>query len=659
MIMTMLEKSDIAPIRILPDTVANKIAAGEVVERPASVVKELLENALDAGATRIIVRLVAAGRRLIEVQDNGHGMSEENALLAVERHATSKIREAQDLDSILSLGFRGEALASISAVSRFLLITRREGDESATQLRIDGGILREVCRTGAPVGTRISVARLYFNTPVRAKFLKGITTELNHCIDVVQRHAFACAGVGFQLFHNERLLLDVPEHASLRDRTALIWGLSFVQHMVDLTGEQDGFSFHGLIGSPELNRASRSHQLFYVNRRPVSNPSMLYGFQRAYQGLLTVGRHPVGIVLVDMNPRLVDVNIHPAKREIRFRDEKLAHDALQQVVRTCLEKYQKQESSAGKSFVKEPFPDRESLKESRAFEVSTESEKERADFAPELPSLRKEPPAPHRSEDSEAYPSGVHAEPFCAPPEAEAASPDDVPDAVIPLVVPEPAVPATGLETPRQEEFESLVPQGYFEAIEQLGDAPMQLFDTYLLVPEDKRLLIIDQHALHERLNYDALLEQLAKPEPPLQQIAVPVVFQVTPAQVPLLETYRSVFASIGIEVEPFGETTFQIGAVCPLYEESKVPDVLFALLDHLGRQTLFDPESVRNELLRTASRACKASIKAGDRLSIEERRSLLAGFRKLRPPYTCPHGRPIIVELTRYQMERSFRRIQ
>ena len=367
MIKTMLEKSDIAPIRILPDTVANKIAAGEVVERPASVVKELLENALDAGATRIIVRLVAAGRRLIEVQDNGHGMSEENALLAVERHATSKIREAQDLDSILSLGFRGEALASISAVSRFLLITRREGDESATQLRIDGGILREVCRTGAPVGTRISVARLYFNTPVRAKFLKGITTELNHCIDVVQRHAFACAGVGFQLFHNERLLLDVPEHASLRDRTALIWGLSFVQHMVDLTGEQDGFSFHGLIGSPELNRASRSHQLFYVNRRPVSNPSMLYGFQRAYQGLLTVGRHPVGIVLVDMNPRLVDVNIHPAKREIRFRDEKLAHDAVQQVVRTCLEKYQKQESTAGKSFVKEPFPDRESLKESRAF----------------------------------------------------------------------------------------------------------------------------------------------------------------------------------------------------------------------------------------------------------------------------------------------------
>ena len=294
----MSERKPIAPVRVLPDEVANKIAAGEVVERPASAVKELVENALDAGATRISVRLVAAGRRLIEVQDNGHGMSEQNALLAIERHATSKIRNAQDLDNIQTLGFRGEALASIAAVSRFTLVTRRTGDESATVLRVEGGILREVQQTGAPEGTRVSVNRLYFNTPVRAKFLKGITTELNHCIDIVQRLALANPGVGFQFVHNDRMLLDVPEHASLRDRVALIWGLSFVRDMVEVTGEKDGFALSGLAGTPELTRATRSHQLFFVNGRPVSNPSLQYGLQDAYRGLLTVGRHPVAVVLL-------------------------------------------------------------------------------------------------------------------------------------------------------------------------------------------------------------------------------------------------------------------------------------------------------------------------------------------------------------------------
>jgi DNA mismatch repair protein MutL len=636
MIMNMPDKDPIAAVRILPDTVANKIAAGEVVERPASVVKELVENALDAGATRIIVRLVAAGRRLIEVQDNGHGMSEENALLAVERHATSKIREAQDLDSILSLGFRGEALASIASVSRFTLTTRRKDDESATYLRIDGGILREVSQTGAPVGTRISVNRLYFNTPVRAKFLKGITTELNHCIGVVERHVFAATGVGFQLFHNDRLLLDVPDHASLRDRTALIWGLSTVRDMVDVEGEQDGFSFRGITGSPELSRASRSHQFFYVNERPVSNPSLLYGFQEAYRGLLTVGRHPVGIVLITMNPRLVDVNIHPAKREIRFREERLAHNAIRDVIRASLTQFRKERA------LQDEVP---------------ETDRGEAPLFPAVPSSERE-----------AIPAAeIPEEQVCVAPDIEESGEivESIPpgEDSFPREPEEPGSPEAAAESegdaPEQQEMEGLVPLGYFEALEELGEAPLQIFDTYLLVPDEDRLLIIDQHALHERINYDALVEQLTRPEPSLQELAVPLIFEVAPSQIPLLERHRSLFAGVGVEVEAFGGNSFQISALCPLYEESKLPDVIFNLLDHLGSQTLFDPEVMRNELLRTASRACKASIKAGDRLGAEERRALLAGFRRLRPPYTCPHGRPIIVELTRHQMERSFRRIQ
>ena len=352
----MSEFQTITPVRVLPDEVANKIAAGEVVERPASVVKELVENALDAGATRISVKLVAAGRRLIEVQDNGSGMNEQNALLAIERHATSKIRNAQDLDNILTLGFRGEALASIASVSRFLLVTRRHGDESATQLRVDGGILREVQQVGAPEGTRISVNRLYFNTPVRAKFLKGLTTELGHCIDIVQRHALSHPGVAFQLTHNDRMLLDVPEHASLQDRVALIWGLAFARDTMEIQGEQNGFSFSGLVGLPDLNRSSRQHQFFFVNGRPVVNRSLQYGFEDAYRGLLTVGRHPVGVIILDMNPRQVDVNIHPTKREIRFRDERAAHDAVRDVVRRCLSEYHRQHAPVMPQRIPEPLP---------------------------------------------------------------------------------------------------------------------------------------------------------------------------------------------------------------------------------------------------------------------------------------------------------------
>jgi DNA mismatch repair protein MutL len=317
----MSANTSIPPVRILPEDLVNKIAAGEVVERPASVVKELLENSLDARASRIVVRIVAAGRRTIEVLDNGHGMSEQDAMLAIERHATSKIRKAEDLDAVRTLGFRGEALASIAAVSRFELVTRRAKDDSAARIRVDGGILRDVLKVAAPVGTRVTVNRLYFNTPVRAKFLKGITTELSHCIDVVQRHALSHEGVGFQFLHNEKVLLDIPERASLRERIALIWGLNFVKEMLDLEGERAGFKVSGAIGGPGLTRSQRSHQFFFINRRPVVNRSLQYGCEDGYRGLLTVGRCPVGIVLIETHPRFVDVNIHPRKLEVKVSDD--------------------------------------------------------------------------------------------------------------------------------------------------------------------------------------------------------------------------------------------------------------------------------------------------------------------------------------------------
>lgn len=610
----MTAKAIIPAVRALPESVANRIAAGEVVERPASVVKELVENAIDARATRIQVRIVAAGRRTIEVIDNGHGMSEQDAILAIERHTTSKIRKAEDLDNIVTMGFRGEALASIAAVSRFELVTRRERDESATRIRVEGGVLRDVEQVAAPTGTRVSVNRLYFNTPVRAKFLKGITTELSQCIDIVQRHALAQTGVAFHLTHNDKTLLDVPESASLRERVALIWGLSFLKDMVELDGEQAGLRVHGLIGTPALSRSQRSHQYFFLNRRPIASRSLQYGFEDGYRSLLTIGRHPVGIVTIDVHPRLVDVNIHPAKREIRFRDERIARDAVRDIVR---ERLAVLESAAPAPYSPRPT----------------------SFIEPAKPRLEL-PDTPHEKRD-DSVPVGV-----ISAVSGELMTADDAPAPV--------QTEFTASETAGRVE-----PEAVYRPMDRVADAPMQLFDTYLLVPEDDRLLIIDQHALHERLRYDSLYADLEDHDYQAQQLAVPLLVEVPPSHQKLLEANLDIFRRIGMEIEPFGGSTFQVTAICHLYDESRVPDAIYRVLDHLAQGELFSREDFLSDALRLTVEACRGSVKAGDRLSPQERRELLDGFQRIRPPYTCPHGRPIITELTQVQMEKSFRRRQ
>ena len=617
-------RKTISPVRVLPEDVANKIAAGEVVERPASVVKELVENALDAGATRISVKAVAAGRRTIEVIDNGHGMSEQDAILAIERHSTSKIRKAEDLDNIATLGFRGEALASIASVSRFELITRRDQDESATRIQIDGGILRSVSQVGAPVGTKVTANRLYFNTPVRAKFLKGVTTELSHCVDIIQRHALSHPGVGFQFVHNEKTLLDIPERAGLRERAALIWGLAFIKDLIEISGEQGGFRFGGLIATPALTRSSRSHQYFFLNGRPIQSRPIQYGFADGFQGLLTIGRHPVGIVLIETHPRFVDVNIHPAKREVRFRDERAARAAIRDVVRATLESVRdapRDQRAAVGQWERPAMPPRPLTPTPPVDRFSAAVEENGASTG-------------HDRGASQALAHPVRR----VEPSAESPETLNIHQIEMPL----------GVE-----------PQAVYRAVGKIGGEPVQLFETYLLVPEEDRLLIIDQHALHERLNYDNLFADLQDSNYEAQQLAVPILVDVPPAHARLLEANLELFSKLGMEIEPFGGKTFQVTAICHLYEERKIADAIYRVLDELAQGNLFDREDFLADFLRLATEACRASVKAGDRLTAEEKQELVDGFRRMRPPYTCPHGRPIITELTLTQMEKSFRRRQ
>ncbi len=641
-------------MRILADDVANKIAAGEVVERPGSVVKELVENALDAQATRITVRVVGAGRRLIEVADNGLGMGEQDALLAIERHATSKIRKADDLDSIATLGFRGEALASIASVSRFELVTRRARDESATRIQIDGGVLRDVSQVGASVGTRVTVNRLYFNTPVRAKFLKGVTTELSHCIDTVQRHALANPGVGFQFLHNEKPVMDIPEMATLRERAALIWGLNFVKDMTPLSGEYGGLKLEGLIGTPGLTRSSRSHQFFFMNGRPVLNRSIQFGFEEAYRGLLTVGRRPVGILMLSTHPRFVDVNIHPAKREIRFRDERAAREAVRVTVRQAMDALAAESAGA-----EDTEPPREanvtqelvSQGETTTAEVHETKALEKAVGVPE--------PKKNVINAGAAFDAPTPSEPTELP--TVEPTQEELAAEAVPKTRP---VEERVASSDAQTEFSvsnmgTVVPGAVFQPMNGLPGEPIQLFDSYLLVPQDDRLLIIDQHALHERLNYDSLWDDLNDSEYAAQQLVVPLLVDVPPAHSKLIESNIELFAKLGIEIEPFGGGTFQVTGICHLYDESLIGDAIYQILEQLAQGDLFDREDFMAGFLRLVTEACKASVKAGDRLSPEEKRRLLDGFQRMRPPYTCPHGRPIITELTLHQMEKSFRRRQ
>lgn len=634
----MTTSHDIRDVHVLPEHVANKIAAGEVVERPASVVKELVENALDAGATRISVRVVAAGRRLIEVLDNGHGMSEQNALLAVERHATSKVRDADDIDAVQTMGFRGEALASIAAVSHFVLTTRRATDEAATRVHIDGGSLREVNQTGAPQGTRVTVSRLYFNTPVRAKFLKGITTELSHCIDIVQRHALAREGVGFQFFHNEKLLLDVPERASLRERVALIWGLSFSKDMLEIEGERDGLRIRGLIGAPGLTRAQRSHQFFFINGRPVVNRTLQFGVQDGYRETIMIGRHAVCMLLIETDPRSVDVNVHPTKREVRFRDERLVHDVIRDLVRARLSAIEESRiiTARNAAHTHEVYRHRIGADEPEAPEPLEDygGIDEYIDDIPEPASSERHPEPPRP-----AWSAPAPAEAPAPPPQASAAPSQG-------------ALP--GFES---GEGADLFPGAVYQPVEHFDQDAFQLFDTYLLVPGEDRLLIIDQHALHERLNYDNLTAELRDNQYAAQELAVPIVLEAAPSQVSLLEQNLGLFRQLGLEIEPFGGNSFQVTAVCHLYDEGLVRDLVYKLLDDLAQGDLFDVDHFMASALRLATRACHASVRGGDRLTPQERRGLIEGFRRLRPPYTCPHGRPIIIELTQAQMEKSFGR--
>ena len=631
-------------IRLLSEALANKIAAGEVVERPASVVKELIENSLDAGARNLEVTVQAGGKRLIRVLDDGEGMTADDGLLAFERHATSKIRRSEDLTEINTLGFRGEALPSIAGVSRLLMETQAEGQPVGTAVEIAGARMVGVQEIARVRGTTVTVRDLFFNVPARKKFLRSDSTELGHVVNVVTQYALAHPEGRFSLVSSGSGLFDFQAVAQLRERLFQIFGAELLKQLVELETEQplfldsvspenpltEGkFRLHVFVSKPEVHKLNRNSLYFFVNRRMVRDRILMHALSEAYRRILPSGIFPVALVFIEMPYQEVDVNVHPSKTEVRFRRQSAVHDCLRETVRKALmdarpqATFSVQPQSLDADGPSGPVtmlgPSSDSLSE-QAGEQSLTSQG---------PPLSLEPPsAPPVMDRLPFRPSGQSpSTPTCV-----AAALVSNEHAAVNQTDP--------LQTPSSSN------------IHTLG----QIEDSFIVASDRGSLLIIDQHVAHERVLFEKVLRQRREGSVESQRLLLPMIIELTPRQQVILENIIPELSSCGFEVEPFGRRTLAIKAVPADLTAVDCGKLLGELLEGLEKET----QEVNLERLRekiAASVACHAAIKVNTHLERSKMVWLIDELLKTRYPMTCPHGRPIILRYEKNEILKAFKR--
>jgi DNA mismatch repair protein MutL len=590
-------------IRILSDRVVNQIAAGEVIERPAAVVKELVENSLDAGATRIEVEFRAGGRAYIRVEDNGGGMTKDDALLALERHATSKIAETADLDRLATFGFRGEALPSIASVARFELQTRSAGEEAGTEILINGGKFVHVRDCGRPVGTRIVVSQLFNSVPARRKFLKSDATESAHIIHCVRLYALSCPQAAFTLIEDGRAIFRSPECKTTAERVAEIFGRQIADAMLSIEATDAGLTLRGLISRPAVGRATRHEMITYVNRRPVDSRTLSYALIESYHDLVPKGRYPLAFVFLELDPAAVDVNVHPAKREVRFRNE-----------------------SQVRAFVIRAVLDR--LRELGA-------------------TIPASAPAP-AGEAARAWAPAAVVVAAGSPPESRMAAP--FPAYRPPLVAPVPAaraaavaavVPAAGGEMP--------VPKTSWRYVGLVRG-------VYALFETDAGVVLLDRRAAHERVWYERLRDQFATARVATQRLLLPVPVELDAITTALLLDRLEFLQGHGFEIVEFGRNFFRIEGVPEWMDSVDAEEFLRDLLGALreGSLTAKDLDVARDELARLAARR---AVRLPEGVSEEEMDSLVAQLFSCRQPLSNPTGQPTFIELGYTELARRFQK--
>lgn len=592
-------------VRVLPDGIVNQIAAGEVVERPASVLKELVDNALDAGATRVEVTLEAAGQERISVADDGSGMDRADALAALERHATSKIERLEDLERIASLGFRGEALPSIAAVSRMVLESAPAGGE-ATVLRVEGGRVVSVERGARAPGTTVDVRHLFYNTPARKRFLKTHATEQAHLVQRLVEHALARVDVAWRATHGQRAILSLAPARDLRERLAALFDARYVDTLLPVPRlEHAGLAIDGLAQRPAAASASRRRQFVLVNGRPVDAPEIVRAAVRGYRSTLPGGSRPDVFLRIEIDPAAVDVNVHPAKREVRFRDPAGVAAAVEEAVRATL--------GAGAAAAHVP-----------------------RDFASRGRSGRPAPTSGHVAEPRSVAPRAAEAR-------VQAPALDQ-----LALFVAKRARP----RRPGAAEGDAI--EGLDRAAVEAG--LWQLHDRFILAQTGNGLAVIDQHSAHERVLYEEVVEDLREGERPAQRLLFPLVLHLTPLQRSTWEEYGGMIARLGFEIEPFGGDAVAVSAV-PAFRHAFDPEeALAGLLDDLAEPGRGSADMNQHERV-ARSFACKAAIKAGSRLAREEMAELIDRLFATRLPYDDVHGRPAVLQIGLDDLDRHFGR--
>ena len=580
-------------INILPDTLINKIAAGEVVERPASVVKELVENSIDAKATEIFVDIINAGRKLIRISDNGEGMSRDDALTAFEKHATSKINKEADLFNITTLGFRGEALPSIASISKIRVVTKSDNAATGYLIELEDGKVKKVSETGAAAGTVIEVSDLFYNTPARLKFLKSDNTEMAHITAVINQQAIANPHIHFRLTNNKKELLNLSSTTDLYQRIYQIYGEDFMNNMLNISGKEDGINIYGFVSKPSFNRAERNHIDIFLNKRYIKNNVITRAVYDAYSTLIPKDRHPLTLLFIDIQPSIVDVNVHPTKREVRFVNQTIVYEAVKKAVKEGLLPSHRRADIPPVSYMV-ASPDADYGKQSGyAIEGARAMDQEKGQGSWGMG---------HATEELSEQPMQIsHL--------AE----------------------------------HKIIPLG-------------QIDNTYIAADAGGELWIIDQHAAYERLLYERLTQSYNSHAVQVQALLIPEEVSLSTAESIMIKDYIDVLMNIGIEIEEFGRDAYIIRSVPFLLGAGSARQMLLDIIDSLtGLQKGVMKSEVVDKVIMLI--ACHGSVRANHGLTYKEMAALIDDLINLNIYETCPHGRPIIIKFSKTDLEKMFKR--
>ena len=648
-------------IHVLDDNTINKIAAGEVVERPASVIKELVENAMDAGATRIEVEIMAGGTSFMRVTDNGRGMSAEDAHLAILRHATSKIREVGDLNTVGTLGFRGEALPTIASVSRFTLLTRREGDDLGTRVTITGGKVPDFIEAGCNIGTTVKVEDLFFNTPARKKFLKTNHTEGSRINDFIVKLALSRPDIEFHFINNNKMSVVTPGTGNLYDTIQAIYGGKTADSLLGLTLEDEDIKISGYITKPSMLKSSRAWQTYIVNSRIIQNRAIAKAIDNAYKSLIPKSGFPLAVLCIEVPQRTIDVNVHPQKSELKFEDESRVFKAVYKAV---LDAIRPAGRGLGEVAAVVEKPEQHVTMEPMQFVPATEPLAE--PIIPQWPQAEARPagqPAVQRAQPKTIYEAVHRTAPISARTMAgfsaaqqslrEERGAAAMPDSSVldhPGMVAESSAPAmkSGVDAEASPCQEGEVLQ-YDGSVVPIGQVDL----TYIIAQDAKGLYIVDQHAAHERILFDKFSAMAG--DIPSQQLLVHQILSFDRKEAELVASHQELFASLGFHMEMSGNQEFRLIEVPADVPVSEAEDIIREILTNLMDMHETTAKEIRQACLATT--ACRAAIKAGEELSFRQMQIILDALAHTAFPYTCPHGRPTILKFSSEELAKMFKR--